>query len=140
MAGFNNYLEQKLLDEVFGGDDYTPPVTLYIGLTTDDPGEEGSFDGEVGSGLGYSRYQSTNDSTNWPASSQVGGVAQKQNAEEIVFGPATDDWGTVTYFFIADGPDSTANMLAYGELDTPKTIENEDAATFDVGAITITLD
>lgn len=139
MSSFNDFLEEALLDEVWGGDDYTPPATLYIGLATGDPGEVGSFADEVGSGLGYQRFASTNNLTNWPAASQVGGAAQKQNAEQITFGPATGAWGTVTHFFFADGPDSSANMLAYGPLDTPRDIEEDDTATFAIGAITITL-
>jgi hypothetical protein len=140
MSSFNNFLEEALLDEVWGAQNYTAPVNLFIGLTTDDPGEAGSFDDEVGGGVGYARYQSTNNLTNWPAATQVGGVAQKQNDEEITFGPATASWGTVEYFFFADGNLVTDNMLAYGPLDTPRAIEEDDTATFAEESITITLD
>lgn len=138
MSSFNNFLEEALLDEVWGAQDYAAPASLYVGLATGDPGEEGNFADEV-SGGGYQRYQSVNNLTNWPAAVQVGGAAQKQNDEEITFGPATETWGTVTHFFFADGPDGSANMLAYGPLDSPRTIEEDDTATFAPQAITITL-
>ena len=32
MAGFTDYLEDKVLDHVFGGTSYTAPGTLYVGL------------------------------------------------------------------------------------------------------------
>lgn len=137
MSSFNNYLEEALLNEVWGGSDYSPPTTLYVGLSTADPGESGSFADEVSSG-GYSRYESENSLENWPEATQVGDMAQKQNAEEITFGPATESWGTVTHFFFADAP-TDGNMLAYGELDAPRTIEANDTASFAIGNITITL-
>ena len=34
MAGFSDYLEDKVLDHVFGGTAYTAPSTLYVGLYT----------------------------------------------------------------------------------------------------------
>ena len=34
MAGFSDYLEDKVLDHVFGGNAYTAPTTLYVALYT----------------------------------------------------------------------------------------------------------
>ena len=34
MAGFSDYLEDKVLDHVFGGTAYTAPSTLYVALYT----------------------------------------------------------------------------------------------------------
>ena len=34
MAGFSDYLEDKVLDHVFGGNAYSAPSTLYVALYT----------------------------------------------------------------------------------------------------------
>ena len=34
MAGFSDYLEDKVLDHVFGGNAYTAPGTLYVYLNS----------------------------------------------------------------------------------------------------------
>ena len=34
MGSYADFLENKILDHVFGGPDYTRPATLYIGLST----------------------------------------------------------------------------------------------------------
>ena len=41
MAGFTDYLEDKVLDHVFGGSAYTAPTTLYVGLFTAAPSDTG---------------------------------------------------------------------------------------------------
>ena len=41
MAGFSDYLEDKVLDHVFGGNAYTAPSTLYVALYTVAPTDTG---------------------------------------------------------------------------------------------------
>ena len=41
MAGFSDYLEDKVLDHVFGGNAYTAPGTLYVALYTVAPTDTG---------------------------------------------------------------------------------------------------
>ena len=41
MAGFSDYLEDKVLDHVFGGTAYTAPATLYVALYTVAPDDTG---------------------------------------------------------------------------------------------------
>ncbi len=41
MAGFSDYLEDKVLDHVFGGNAYTAPATLYVALYTVAPTDTG---------------------------------------------------------------------------------------------------
>ena len=41
MAGFTDYLEDKVLDHVFGGSAYSAPGTLYVGLFTAAPSDTG---------------------------------------------------------------------------------------------------
>ena len=41
MAGFSDYLEDKVLDHVFGGNAYTAPGTHYVALYTVAPTDTG---------------------------------------------------------------------------------------------------
>ena len=53
MAGFSDYLEDKVLDHVFGGNAYTAPSTLYVALYTVAPTDTGG--GTEVSGGAYAR-------------------------------------------------------------------------------------
>ena len=82
MAGKSDYLENKVLDHVLGGGDYTRPATVYIGLYTATPSDSGG--GTEVAGNGYDRADVTNNATNFPASS--GGA--KSNGTAITFAAA----------------------------------------------------
>jgi hypothetical protein len=68
MGSFSNYLENELLDHVFGAAAYSAPATLYVGLSTADPTDDDSGLAEP-SGNGYARVAVTNNATNFPAAS-----------------------------------------------------------------------
>lgn len=129
----SNYLENKLLDHVFGATSYSAPATLYIALYTSDPTDADS--GTEVSGGSYARQAVTNNTTNWPAAS--GG--SKSNANAIVFPAATAAWGTVTHVGIRDAL-TGGNLLYSGALGTPKTVNNGDVFSFAAGQLTITED
>ena len=133
---FTNYLESALLDEVFGGVNYTPPATLYIGLSSTAPAEGGTGITEP-TAASYARVAVTNNLTNWPATGTDG---TKSNGTAITFPQAAEDWGpNITHFFIADAA-TAGNILASGSLSVAKTIGVADTASFGAGSLTITLD
>lgn len=134
MGSKNNYLENKVLDHVLGGSDYTRPASVYIALFTSDPGEAGSQTGEPASGS-YARVAVTNNSTNWPAASS----GAKSNGTDFTFPTASGSWGTITHFGILDASTS-GNMLYYGALAASKVITTGDTAKFATGDIDITED
>ena len=41
MSGFSDYLEDKVLDHVFGGNAFTAPTTLHVALYTSAPTDTG---------------------------------------------------------------------------------------------------
>lgn len=124
---FSNYLENKVLDHVFGGVAYTAPATLYCALFTSDPGETGS--GTEVSGGSYARRTI--------AFTVTGNAASNTSAVE--FPTATGSWGTITHAAVYDA--STAgNLLAYGALSTSKTIASGDVLRIPAGDFDITLD
>jgi len=67
MGSFTDFLENELLDHVFGNAAYTSPATLYIGLSTSTITDAG---GNVTEPVGgsYARVPVTNNATNFPAS------------------------------------------------------------------------
>lgn len=134
MGSFTDFLENELLDHVFGGAAYTAPATLHVGLSTTTITDAGGNITEP-SGNGYARVSVTNNATNFPAAS--GGA--KANGTAIDFGSASGGaWGTVTDFFIADAS-SGGNILGYGALSASKTIADGDSANFPIGDLDITL-
>lgn len=124
---FSNYLETEMLDHVFGGNAYTAPATLYAGLFTSNPDEDGS--GTEVSGGSYARVSA--------AFTVSGNTAS--NSAAIEFTTATASWGTVSHIGIYDA--STAgNLLCYAALDTAKAIDTGDVFRVPTGDLDITLD
>ena len=124
---FSDYLENKVLDHVFGGSAYSAPATIYVGLFTADPGESGSSN-EV-SGNGYLRQS---------MAFTVSGSAAT-NTSAVEFPTATGSWGTITHTALYDASTS-GNMLAVGQLSASKSIGTNDVFRFNAGDFDITLD
>src|SRR5690554_300091 len=138
---FTEALEKALLDLVWGGSAYSAAANLYIGLSTTAINNDGTGITEPDPLDAYARVEVTNDATEWP-NTTAGGPSVKQNANELSFPTATGSWGTVTHFFFSTDPTSTdpEDIIAFGALDVPRTIEENDTASFAANAITITLD
>lgn len=133
MAGsFSDFLENELLDHVFGAAAYTAPGTLHIALFTAAPTDAGG--GTEVTGGSYARAAVTNNATNFPAAS--GGA--KSNGTAITFATATASWGTVVAMGIFDAS-SGGNLLAWADLTANKTVDNGDTASFAVNDLDITL-
>lgn len=136
---YTNYLDEKLNKLSFGKTAYAGETTVYVALSTSTPTKSGSNFTEP-SGNAYTRVSVTNNTTNWvPSGSQPGTGQQQENGTTVQFPTATGSWGTVTYFGIYDASTS-GNLLAYGVLDTSRTILNQDSASFAPGALKIKLD
>lgn len=132
-TAMTNDLEDKILNHVLGGGDYTRLATTYIALYTADPGE--TFAGTEVTGGSYARVTFTNNATNWPASSG----SLKSNGIDIDFGTASANWGTVTHVAIASA--ATAGVgLFYGALTASKVVNNGDGFKFLATKLVITLD
>lgn len=124
---FSNYLETKVLDHVFGGTAYTAPATLYLGLFTSNPNEDGS--GTEVSGGGYARQS--------VAFTISGNTAS--NTAAVEYPTATANYGTVTHVGIYDAS-SAGNLIAYAALTSSKSIETGDVFRVPTGDLDITLD
>ena len=130
---------RTILNSAIGGTAFTPPATLFFGLSTTTPNTDGTNVTEPASG-GYARASSTNNTTNWPA--DVSGTASKSNATVINFPQASATWSAganFTHVCVYADPSGGANPLAFGALSTPKPVTSGDTASFAVSSVTWTL-
>jgi len=132
MAGFSDYWENEVLDHLFDKGVYTPPATIYIALSTANPGDDGASAAEPMGGS-YARIQTSN--VDWAGASS-GAVS---NAHAVEFAQATAPWGTVTHFALYDAAVG-GNLLAFGPLTNAKTVAAGDTVRFPPGGLTVTLD
>lgn len=145
MAAMTDYLENKLIDQLFRGQAYAFPATLHIGLLTAAPSD--SAPGTEVTGGAYARVAVTGSLANWAgtqaaastvASSGTSGTTSNNNA--ITFPAPTANWGSVTHFAIYDAA-AAGNMLVWGALTAAKTVNNGDAApSFAPAALTFQVD
>lgn len=134
---FSDYLEDKVLNHVFGGTSYTAPTTLYVGVFTSAASDTGP--GTEVSGNGYARQ-----SVAFTVSGTSPTTASSSAAVE--FPEATGSWGTVTYAGVFDAV-SGGNMLAWAELTDPadfvtalpKAITTGDILRISAGNLKVTL-
>lgn len=129
MAGFSDYLEDKVLEHVFGGNAYTAPGTLYVALYTVAPTDTGG--GTEVSGGAYVRQSGafTVSGTNPTTAS---------NTSAIEYPTATADYGTVVAVGILDAS-SSGNLLAYANLTASKVVSSGDVFRFNASDLDITL-
>lgn len=132
MSSFSDYLENELLDHVFGAAAYTAPGTIYAALFTVSPADDDS--GTEVTGGSYARVGITNNATNFPAAS--GGA--KSNANAITFPTATADWGTVVAVGLYDAS-SGGNLLGWATI-TSQSVPSGVTASIAAGDLDITLD
>lgn len=131
MSSFSDYLENELLDHVFGASAYSAPGTLHLALFTVAPTDAGG--GTEVTGGSYARAAVTNNLTNFPAAS--GGA--KTNANAITFATATADWGTVVAAGIFDAS-SGGNLIAWCTV-TSQSVPSGVTASIPAGDLDITL-
>lgn len=126
---FTNYLEDAVLDHVFGGNAYSAPSTLYVGLFTAAPSDTGG--GTEVSGGGYARQTATFTVSGTSPTEATNGAA-------IDYPTATADLGTITHVGVFDALTS-GNLLAYASVSTSKTINTGDVLRIPAGDLDIQL-
>lgn len=130
---FSTYMDNKVMDEIFGKTDYVAPATLYVGLSTTAPTKASGNITEP-AGNAYARVAVVNNTTNFPNAS--GGT--KNNGTVITFPEATGAWGTVSNWVIFDAI-TAGNVIAYGTLTNPKAIDVGDTPSFNASTLTLSL-
>jgi len=129
---FSDYLENKVLNHIFGKAAFTAPANIFVALSTADPLDDGSGMAEPAGGS-YARVSTA--AADWNSSS----VGNTTNANVITFPKATASWGTLTHFALYDAA-SAGNLLGSGALTLAKAITTDDTPSYAAGQITISLD
>lgn len=96
------YMKDKILDEYFGKQSYTVPSTWYAGIATA-INSTGGITGEPSTACGYARVAVVNDDLATVWSSAASGVKTNGNGQINFPTVTSSEWGTLTYFFLADG-------------------------------------
>ncbi len=144
MSGKSDYLENKFMDWFFRGQSLSAPATVYVALFTSAANDAGGG-GEPSSGA-YARVAVASSLANWSGTQSAGSTAassgtsgQISNNNAVTFpAPSGANWGVLTYFGIFDASTS-GNLLYWGQLTTPKTVNDGDSApVFAAGTLTIT--
>jgi hypothetical protein len=126
-------------------------VNLYVGLFTTTPNADTAASGvEVSAGT-YARVLYAASLANWAATQNTnptgttavssGSGGTTFNSGVITFNaPSGTAWTTINGFGIWDAP-SGGNLLIYGGLSSPKTVNATDSApSFAIGALTFQVD
>jgi len=144
MAAMSDYLENKIIDQVFRGQAYSFPTTLYVGLYSVSPSDASG--GTEISGNNYSRVSVTNSLANWAGTqssasttASTGTSGTTSNNASITFATPSASWGTVVAFGLFDAA-SAGNLLFYGNLSISKTINQGDTVTFPAASLSIQID
>ncbi len=134
MSQMSDYLEGQIRAHIFRTASFTKPTALYVALFTAAPSDAGG--GTEVSGGSYARVNLPPLDTNWSAPDGTGGLTD--NLAAITFPAPSANWGSITHFAIFDAA-SAGNMLLWGALTTPKTVNNGDPApSFPIGSLDVT--
>jgi hypothetical protein len=108
---------------LFSTSSATRPTGWFLALYTSAPSDAGG--GVEVAGGGYARQ---------PISFDAAGAV---NGADLVFGPASTAWGTVTHAAIFD---NAGRFLAWRALETPIAVAADDSLTLPAGALTAEFD
>lgn len=141
MTSASVYLSKSLLNHAFGGGshNYTPAGTLYCALF--EAGtllDAGTLTDELANSNNYSRQTITfrdDDGTALPTT--TGAI---ENAATVSFEASGGDWATATHVAILDsGTHGAGNVLAWGAMDSSRTVLDGQRLDFTAGTLRITL-
>lgn len=132
MTDLTDFSEAQIRDWMSQGASPTAIGTVYVALHTSDPGDAPDGSTEVGA-ADYSRV-GVSAGSGWDTPS----AGQFDNASEVTFGVATNNWGTITHVSLWDASTGGNCLAAYG-LNTNKTIDVDDEARFLAGDLSFTI-
>ena len=122
----STYLDNNLINVGLRQIPFTPPATIYVALYTVAPTAGGG--GTEVSGGAYGRQTVA-------FSAPTSGMST--NTADINFPIATVAWGTIVAFALLDAS-SGGNLLYFGNLSTPRTINVNDQPRFPAGQLVVT--
>lgn len=109
---------------------------IYIGLSSDEPLEDGSGVSEPPTSKGYARIKTNEGSgTSWEFVDLATG-STVQNAVEIEFPRSNTPWGTIQYATLHSAK-SGGTLFAFGEFGSSVAVDSYDYFRFNVGDLLI---
>lgn len=138
MANFSDYMENLIIDHMLRAQAWTPPATIYLALFTAVTGLEANAptsEVPTAGGTGYVRKV---------LALNAGTAGVTANTVDLDWGTAGANYGTVTHVAIVDHPTNVdwgvnVNVLMWGQLTTPKTVDAGDIFKILAGALDITM-
>ena len=128
MGQLTNFSEKKLLDHVLKTASYSPPATVYLGLSTADPTHDGSGWANP-TYTGYAMKAITFAAAGSRAIAQTGAVT----FDQCTLGSSTVGWWGLWDASTIAGH----NLLAYGALSVAKTIVVGNTPSVATGQVTV---
>ena len=128
MGSLNQFTQKKVLDHLLKTASYSPPGTVYLGLSTADPGDDGAGWANP-TYTGYARKAITFGTAGSRVIAQTG---------VVTFDPCTAGSSIVTHWGIWDQLAVGGNFLAYGALSASKTIVAGNTPSVASGQATVT--
>ena len=134
MASFSDYLENAVLDHIFGDGTLTITAPVYLALCT-----AAVDDTDTGSTITEANY--TGYARKSIAASDMDAAASgaKTNGAAITFAACTAGTSTITYWAICDAA-TLGNMLCWGTCTSTVISTTQTPATIAIGGLDVTLD
>lgn len=131
MPGASDPELRTLLDNRFGSG---TPATWYLAALLTMPAVDGTGAVEP-TGGSYARLALTNNATNFPASTTVGGVTTQKNGVAFVHANPTADWGLIIgWGLFTVATINTGTCLYSNLLDNQITVKNgQTPVQYDIG-------
>ena len=142
MSAMSDYLENKLVDQIFRAQSAPTTSTLYVALYTAAPSDTGG--GTEVTGGSYARVSVASSLANWAGTQSAGSTTASSgtsgatsNNNSITFPTPSATWGTVTHFALYDAA-SGGNELFWGALTIAKTVNTGDTVSFPAASLSVT--
>ncbi len=131
------YCDALLQQHLYGASVWTPPVNIYIALSTTAPTPTGGNVTEPSTADGYGRVAVANNGTNFgPVAVEPSSGYTIANLVAIAFNAdVTATWGTPTYWVAYDGPVGGQRSVTDGATNATTTVTSATAnfTTQDIG-------
>jgi hypothetical protein len=130
----STYFQNLIAQWTRGADFPAVPASIQIGLSSTDPLVDGSGILEPPALNGYARHTVSF----FPVGTSLAFGSSVRNSAPISFGPVTNaTWSGVQYVFLMDNDD---NLLAFGPMNTARSLPVGDTFVLDQNAVELKLD
>jgi hypothetical protein len=133
---FSNYLENAVLDHIFGDGTLTVTAPVYLALCTSVPA-----DTDTGSTIAEATYTGYARKAIAAADMSAASAGSKTNSNAITFDACSGGSSTITGWAICDSSGTgTGNVLAKGSCTSTVVSTTQTPASVAIGGLVVTLD